>query len=794
MNSRFASSERSLSLALPPATTALSGPRRDQLQSKTAPRSPALALEVRLKEVFEQHPKSPSRDRAKAVFQVLDDAIPLAGALSSVLRTIRTELYAAVYSRNVTSSDADPFVERIPFFATVGKIGEVQTEQASKISEALSEMQQKIKFRDHDLQMLYKKNMALKQEISEKEAEVRQLEDKIRGLVDQSHKQELEKGELRIYHATTQETLKREIERLQTSLAQSNHIIEKLTMFKTAYNDGAADPITEEEREKSKLELNLDSLGLVEYDMYQAERLDEQFSELMNYQLDDFDLSLTQLKKKKEILSGVLMSDTEREKSYKLELHEIVAGFRKRMNDLLDEQKLVQRHAVGLKQVQTDYTSEKKTILRTADGALRKYSAVLHFSNDDGKSFVPFQTTYCGKCGDRTVVCPHRQLVADTIALPAGTTHVKLTKPNLKLRSEYFKRGEKRVMEVDVTEVEMDKATIEATPAMRIVWTDFFMTRKGFKPAVARVYQLDRLLPLIQEIYDSRWAYEEDKQDLSFIIDDEDVTYSRFVDFFYDFMNQRYQIPEVALKAAHDVLTALSQNESTSGDVAVFIRHLAGLEDVMWKYIYLARRLFNKYDNYNLQKYRQIVTVMYPSRPREMYDQMELELVAFSKNRFSREVVEEHLIHMLLNEIEPNQKFFYFGFKRLDYRDVGTLPFEDFDEALSQLLPSAPTKLKRMRYRLAELDTKKDEVPISRLAQIASFINLYGCSKNAWVPQALMSPDFAGMVEGAREGNAMAAIDQDEVDRLLSEGAQAVVPDPKAVEEEEMLMLQRVAM
>ena len=58
------------------------------------------------------------------------------------------------------------------------------------------------------------------------------------------------------------------------------------------------------------------------------------------------------------------------------------------------------------------------------------------------------------------------------------------------------------------------------------------------------------------------------------------------------------------------------------------------------------------------------------------------------------------------------------GLKRFDYHDTGTLAYEDFDDALSQILPVAPTKIKRSRYRLAELDFKKDQVPITRLAQV----------------------------------------------------------------------------
>ena len=60
-----------------------------------------------------------------------------------------------------------------------------------------------------------------------------------------------------------------------------------------------------------------------------------------------------------------------------IKLHEIVASFRKRVSDLLDEQKLLKSHTKGLKTILNDYASEKKTIQRNADTALRKYATVV---------------------------------------------------------------------------------------------------------------------------------------------------------------------------------------------------------------------------------------------------------------------------------------------------------------------------------------------------------------------------------------------------------------------------------
>ena len=55
--------------------------------------------------------------------------------------------------------------------------------------------------------------------------------------------------------------------------------------------------------------------GMVQYDIYQAERLSQQFVDILNFQLDDYETSLSQLRKKKGILSGVRANDQAREES-----------------------------------------------------------------------------------------------------------------------------------------------------------------------------------------------------------------------------------------------------------------------------------------------------------------------------------------------------------------------------------------------------------------------------------------------------------------------------------------------
>ncbi|KAH6565379.1 hypothetical protein BASA62_007309 [Batrachochytrium salamandrivorans] len=160
--------------------------------------------------------------------------------------------------------------------------------------------------------------------------------------------------------------------------------------------------------------------------------------------------------------------------------------------------------------------------------------------------------------------------------------------------------------------------------------------------------------------------------------------------------------------------------------------------------------IYSKPEPMDMARYRHIVRIIYPDQPKDIYDKMELEYTSFCKNKISKESMDSHLTHMIYTGIEPNFNFFYRCFQQLDYQNNGYLSYDDFDEALSQILPTVPIRERSVRYKLAELDGKKDAVELERLAHIAAYIMMYTCYKSEWANQSLISHDFIERV-GSRD-------------------------------------------
>jgi hypothetical protein len=264
-------------------------------------------------------------------------------------------------------------------------------------------------------------------------------------------------------------------------------------------------------------------------------------------------------------------------------------------------------------------------------------------------------------------------------------------------------------------------------------------------------------------------------------------------------MLDRYQIQVVAHKATHDIFTALQESEGSNNVsilkcnnkfVDVFISHLGGEMDIMWKYMIILKKLLFRNETLDINIYRQILRIQYPNRLKENYDQLELEFISFSKNHITREIAQDHLVHLICSGIEPNYRFFLKSLRKYDYQNIGTLKFEDFDEALSQILPCISKGDKRYHYTQSEQFCRKEKVSLERLSQISAYLLFYTTFKNNWVSNNLISKEFLDMYfkDGIRDEDTEGS-DNEDYQELATEDRMLAVTDEDIESKLEALQL-----
>ena len=369
-------------------------------------------------------------------------------------------------------------------------------------------------------------------------------------------------------------------------------------------------------------------------------------------------------------------------------------------------------------------------------------------SQDNGQSFQIYDNVkLCWKCGGKTILCPHKVSDEQLVTLPSQTTHVKFYHPRLVLKTnfnlaeyddQYKANQEQKTAYHELTEFENPSVS----PSFFRIWGEYYNQRKGKKPLTNRPIPVQKQVSMIQDVYNYRWKLEES---LKLQTDYEKLAPISFSTTFYQFLFDWYQIDTVVLKAAHDLFSAFEQEERNNQVVSIFCRHLSGYDDSIWKYMYVSNKLIYHHfetDRIDMIQYRNFIELLYPSRSTELYEHMELEFKAFCKNKLQRQRVEEHLIHMIAKDIEPNIEFFQKTLAKFDSTKKGALSIEDFDEAIAQIMPSSSNKERAMLYNQALLHFKGYEVPIERLSRIACYLMIRTCHDANWERMPIISPDF----------------------------------------------------
>ncbi|KAJ3339383.1 hypothetical protein HDU93_008291 [Gonapodya sp. JEL0774] len=776
-------------------------------------RSPSLSLLIHLNQVFSAHPDSPSKERARASFAVLDSIIPLLPIYADLLLAVRHELHASVYSQTLTASPQSPAdsslfssspsskftkfsspspttaIERLPHFSTAQRVLEIRAEEVALSEERIKELETRLKQKEGELVSLNRRNMQL--------------------------------NELGLLAAA------------------------------------------------SFLSCCVTTTRLF---LHSSLHLDDQLSSILNLQIEDYELHLSNLARKRDIarrlarevqrrraerevagsigggvdyegVGGVgdatgteiqggaeeeeeeARVAAEREDAIRAEVASLSLTFRTKVSSLLSEQVATRSHRQQLRSLLEIYDTKRNgsgpssgssgasgtggggvstdTVRRVADESTRVYAVIAEYSVDGGVVWRSWGrevgVKFCGKCGERTVVCPHQPAPPIPLPVPSGATHIRFRHPKLRLRVRLTPEGK----------IEADKARAAAREAasgpgvgvgeaVRVVVDDAqngndwdkvgareresaadvlygmgvtdddddadeetedlnfeqpktyrYEHRKGVKPRTSRSWNLDKLELFITEVYDERWDAEEKAQRLGQLI-----KLGRLVDTFFEFLHRRYQIDEITLRVAHDIIAALQRFDAMSVPVSLFARHLSGEEDALWKYIRLVDECFARYEPLDLERWRQAARVVWPGRDGSTYEQIELEAVAFSKNIVSKERSVGHVVHMIREGLEPNYKFFYLSLLKSDAHSLGSLTLEDFHDTLSTLCPAIPSLTKRDLYGMAELDFLPDrggQVCHERLAVTASFLLLDTERRTGWQPLEMFNLDWQDLLNGQDE-------------------------------------------
>ncbi|XP_052771420.1 uncharacterized protein LOC128211061 isoform X2 [Mya arenaria] len=388
-----------------------------------------------------------------------------------------------------------------------------------------------------------------------------------------------------------------------------------------------------------------------------------------------------------------------------------------------------------------------------------KYAAMVYTSNNQGKSFEEFKDAkFCPSCGEKTVICPHKLPGQEKVfPMPINCTHIKISRPKVKINKELMRELLKAQDEEDVTfdfpssvgkmdasrdhslrggpgsvmslDSSRDGLTSAAGSETHMRYSiasmfDDYKQRTNLERDVPRPISMDRCLSLVEQFWTFViWEDDNGKE--------EDI-HNSIMDKLYSFMEERYMVKDIMFLCNYDFLSALAEYSEQEKLVQLFAHILVGnLEGACFRYMMLLSDFISAVDWKEVEDFRAFASVVYPFLQEDDLETLQMSYTSYSENKISRNMVAQFIIHLILKYREPRFQDMENRLMPFHTQQAGkqaALSEREFKEAIDNILPLTNNKLRRRLYFEAEKMGRREglsnSVSVMRLAQIASFLGL----------------------------------------------------------------------
>lgn len=449
--------------------------------------SPVNRYELLCVEHMARGKTGPDEEKMLVAFEAFDALIPNLGVYTRIFKKLRDDLYDAVYSDDLTTTQ-DGLVTKIPYFIHITRRQDQQSEKMDEMEEQLETVKKRLFEKHKQLEENQKTTDELQQKVNELN-EV--IEDMKSDLADKmaaidSLEKELEKE--RSDREKERDIMQGDIDDLHAEIKDKKDEIEFLSKYKKGYDDlyyaFLDQPEDEETPRKKKKPVVSTKRANIMTNIQLAKKLEDQIMTVLNTAVEEFDkfmeehkADLQQIEIKDDITDAEFEAQEIDIDNADQQLEAVQERFKNTIGDISNELLLLKQHSVMLMEQLQILEESHPTIMRKGEKlkvvdpgvtksdsilsaglgddedeadsdpfipqerVFSKYAAMMYTSNNLGKSFEEFkEAKYCPSCGEKTVICPHKLPGSERIfPLPINCTHIKISRPKVKINKELMR-------------------------------------------------------------------------------------------------------------------------------------------------------------------------------------------------------------------------------------------------------------------------------------------------------------------------------------------------------------------
>ncbi|XP_060587658.1 uncharacterized protein LOC132743149 isoform X3 [Ruditapes philippinarum] len=429
----------------------------------------------------------PDEEKMLVAFEAFDALIPNLGVYTRIFKKLRDDLYDAVYSDDLTTTQGG-CVTKIPYFIHITRRQNQQSEKMDEMEDQLETVKKRLFEKHKQLEENQKVTEDLKQKMNDLDNYISDLKsdlaDKVAGIENLEKDLSKEKSD----RAKEREILHGDIEDLHADINDKKEEIEFLSKYKKGYDDlyyaFLDQPDDDETPRKKKKPVVSTKRANIMTNIELAKKLEDQIMTVLNTAVEEFDKFMEEHKedlKQIEIKEDITDAEFEAQEididNADQQLEAVQERFKNTIGDISNELLLLKQHSIMLMEQLQILEENHPTLMRKGDRlkvvdpavsksdsilsaglgddedeadsdpfipqerVFSKYAAMMYTSNNHGKSFEEFkEAKYCPSCGEKTVICPHKLPGSEKILpLPINCTHLKISRPKVKINKELMR-------------------------------------------------------------------------------------------------------------------------------------------------------------------------------------------------------------------------------------------------------------------------------------------------------------------------------------------------------------------
>ncbi|XP_045189015.1 uncharacterized protein LOC123546637 isoform X2 [Mercenaria mercenaria] len=319
----------------------------------------------------------PDEEKMLVAFQAFDALIPNLGVYTRIFKKLRDDLYDAVYSDDLTTTQ-DGCVTKIPYFIHITRRQNQQSEKMDEMEDQLETVKKRLFEKHKQLEENQRATDDLKQKVNDLNVTIEDMKSDLADKMAGIEKLEKDLSKEKSDRSNERDIMQGDIDDLHAEISDKKEEIDFLSKYKKGYDDlyyaFLDQPEDEETPRQTKKPVVSTKRANIMTNIQLAKKLEDQIMTVLNTAVEEFDKFMEEHKedlKQIEIKDDITDAEFEAQEididNADQQLEAVQERFKNTIGDISNELLLLKQHSIMLMEQLQILEENHPTLMRKGD-------------------------------------------------------------------------------------------------------------------------------------------------------------------------------------------------------------------------------------------------------------------------------------------------------------------------------------------------------------------------------------------------------------------------------------------